>query len=144
MLMNSSDENTHASLNEDKPDLGPVTPEQSEALNALAKLVWFSAQDKGFKDQQVPVSELCSNLHGEVSELWEAYRSQSLNKDCDKSEKMRAAGIESLTCAEEELADIVIRALDTAAELKVDIGRAVRLKHAFNRTRARRHGGKLA
>lgn len=57
---------------------------------------------------------------------------------------MRAAGIDPLTCAEEELADVIIRALDTAGTLRIDIDRAVRIKHAYNETRPHRHGGKLA
>jgi NTP pyrophosphatase (non-canonical NTP hydrolase) len=116
----------------------------ASSLNKLAEVIWVNAKDKGFKDKKTPVSELCSNLHGEVSELWEAYRSKSLNKPCDKAEKMAAVGLTVLTCAEEELADIIIRALDSSAELKIDIGRAVAVKHAFNRTRPRRHGGKIA
>ena len=52
--------------------------------------------------------------------------------------------MEPLTCLEEELADIVIRAFDTAKALGVDIERAVSVKHAFNASRPYRHGGKVA
>lgn len=57
---------------------------------------------------------------------------------------MAAAGVPVLTCAEEELADIIIRAMDTAKRLGVNIGRAIAVKHAFNATRPHRHGGKAA
>ena len=115
-----------------------------EVLNSIAHAVHAMATEKGFHDAPVPVGNQCANLHGEVSELWEAYRESRLNVECDKGDKMREASVPVLTCAEEELADIVIRALDTAVELRVDIGRAVVAKMAFNATRSHRHGGKVA
>jgi NTP pyrophosphatase (non-canonical NTP hydrolase) len=53
-------------------------------------------------------------------------------------------GRRPLTCIEEELADIIIRTLDTAQAFGVDIDRAVTAKMAYNATRPHRHGGKLA
>lgn len=88
------------------------------------------------------IERTCNNLHDEVSELHTAWREGELRLVCDKAAKMRAAGIEPLTSLEEELADIVIRAFDTAEYLCVDLGRAIAAKHAFNETRPRRHGGK--
>jgi NTP pyrophosphatase (non-canonical NTP hydrolase) len=102
------------------------------------------AKSKGWHDEPVSLATHLVNINGEVSECWEAYRCGRLNDPCDKAEKMVAAGIEPLTCLEEELADIVIRALDCAAEFKVDIGKAVAAKSAFNETRSVRHGGKVA
>jgi hypothetical protein len=58
--------------------------------------------------------------------------------ECDKATSDR------LTCAEEELADIIIRAMDTAVALGVDIGRAIEIKSRYNESRAYRHGGKAA
>lgn len=63
---------------------------------------------------------------------------------CDKADKMRALDCVPLTCIEEELADILIRTLDTAHAWRVDIDRAVAVKMAYNATRGHRHGGKLA
>ena len=63
---------------------------------------------------------------------------------CNKAEKMRALGLPELTCLEEELADIVIRCLDTAETFGVDLERAIEAKHAYNGSRPRKHGGKLA
>ncbi len=95
---------------------------------------------KGFKDESVPVSTMVANLHGEVSELWEAHRANKLTKPCDKADGMTKLGEVPLTCAEEELADILIRVLDTAHDLDIDIGRAVMVKDWYNQHRERMHG----
>ena len=118
----------------------------SAAFNEMSERVYQNAISKGFKDgiTKTPVAELIANIHGETSELWEAYRNSQLNSPCDKAEEMKAANVEPLTCAEEEIADIIIRALDTARDIGIDVGRAVLTKAAFNATRSTRHGGKLA
>jgi hypothetical protein len=89
-------------------------------------------------------SNCCMNIVGEVAEMFESYRSGTLNKECDKADKMRANNLPVLTAEQEEIADIVIRALDYAGRFNVDIARAVEGKHLFNRTRGHRHGGKKA
>ena len=43
-----------------------------------------------------------------------------------------------------ELADVVIRCLDLAGALGIDLDEAVRIKMEFNRHRKHRHGGRLA
>lgn len=88
------------------------------------------------------IERMCNNLHDEISELHEAWREGRLRQPCDKAKKMERAGTNILTCLEEELADIVIRVLDNAVHLNIDIEGAIRDKHAFNRTRPNRHGGK--
>lgn len=114
-------------------------------LNELRDLCIQEAKDKGWHTElNVNVAAFIANLHGEVSELWEAWRKGALDKPCDKAEKMVSHGLEPLTNAEEEIADIIIRVLDTAAVMKVDVERAVLGKLLFNRTRPHRNGGKLA
>ena len=49
-------------------------------------------------------------------------------------------GLDPLSCAEEELADIVIRVLDVSRRLGIDIMRAIAVKHTYNVTRPFRHG----
>lgn len=108
-------------------------------LNELAEHVYHIAAAHGFHendDSPGRVAEFIANLHGEVSELWEAHRKHKLSEKCDKPI--------DLTCAEEELADIVIRALDTAHTWGLDIELAVRVKSAYNETRPYKHGGKAA
>jgi NTP pyrophosphatase (non-canonical NTP hydrolase) len=119
---------------------------EQQIFSDVAREVYTLAWEKGFhpeysarlNGESVTLDRMavfCANLHGEVSELWEAARKGSLGKQCDKAC--------NLTCAEEELADIVIRALDTAYALGIDIGRAIHLKNEYNKTRPHMHG-KLA
>ena len=114
----------------------------TEALNDLSEIVYKNATNKGFHDSDHSRSAVdnyaiwTANIHGETSELWEAARKGQLLKPCDKDV--------DLTCEEEELADIIIRALDTARARNINIGRAVIAKHEYNTTRSHKHGGKLA
>lgn len=119
-----------------------ITDGEREALSAVASKVFAIAKEHGFHDSDKVgymdldrVAKFCANLHGEVSELWEAARKGHLTEKCDKPV--------GLTCAEEELADIVIRAFDTAHTLGVDIGRSILLKSWYNESREHMHG-KLA
>ena len=109
-------------------------------INDIAAHVYQTSSNSGFHENDEAnasrFAEFVANLHGEASELWEAYRKGNLNKQCYKDV--------TLTCAEEELADIIIRALDTAVTLKIDIGRAIAVKDQYNQTRAYKHGGKVA
>lgn len=135
------------------------TPDQLEILNRLRDAVSANAKAKGFKDPppgiprevwQSPQLDVIraavysANLHGEQSEMWEAARKGKLHAPCDKAQGMIDKGLPSLTCAEEELADIIIRCLDNAAEFNVDIAKAVAVKMAYNSGRAYKHGDKLA
>jgi hypothetical protein len=136
------------------------TPKDLAVLNSLRDAIAETAKEKGFRDklQEGLTKEQCAgpigrlieaavfvaNMHGEVSEFWEAFRAGKLDAPCDKAEKMKALGLPPLTCASEEIADSIIRALDSAAEFGVDVAEAVATKIAYNSTRAFLHGGKLA
>lgn len=114
----------------------------SATLSQFAVEVEANAVAKGFRpmgrcDDREAVAVFVANEHSEVSELWEAYRAGKLHEPCDKP------GL-GLTCAEEELADIVIRAMDTSRALGVDLGLAVVAKHRYNLSRPHLHGGKKA
>ena len=109
-------------------------------INIVSKHLHRVAKSKGWHDGELNrdlfISNQVANIHGEVSELWEAFRAGKLDEECDKNI--------GLTCLEEELADIIIRACDTAWRLGVNIGYAVVRKSAYNETRPHRHGGKKA
>lgn len=118
---------------------------QYTSLNALRDLCMEEAKAKGWHSNATPdIGAFCSNLHGEVSELWEQYRNETLNSLCNKSDKMEENGIDPLTGAEEELADVLIRTLDFFSALNIDVGKAINSKLLYNRTRPHRHGNKIA
>lgn len=128
----------------------PTLPRLAFNLNQFAKYCYSESKACGFhKDEEQgekdskDLSKYLMNLHGEISELWEAYRNNKLNELCDKSEKMKDNEIVPLTCFEEELADIIIRCGDLAAAFGIDLEKSVSNKIKFNRTRDYRNGGKL-
>ena len=97
----------------------------TEQLNKLATDIHDLAKSKGWHSFEETDEEFVgragNNLHAEISELWEAHRAGTLSILCDKADKMRDAGIEPLTCAEEEVADIVIRELDSCRRVGVKV-----------------------
>lgn len=109
-------------------------------FNEFAKKIYDFNVGMGWHSSAPDLAKYLMNLHSEISELWEAWRENKLKTPCDKAARMS----EPLTCIEEEIADILIRTLDTAHAFEVDIDRAVRIKMAFNATRGHRYGGKLA
>ena len=115
-------------------------------LNQLAHLIHRDAIEKGFYEGQPTVDELmptiCNNLHDEVSELHESWRRNKLFQLCDKKDEMLELNLHPLNYAAEELADIIIRALDDAAFLGIDIASAVEIKMRFNKKRPYKNGGK--
>lgn len=121
-----------------------------KTIDEWADAVYELACEKGWHstDKDKPIREMIAvyliNIHGEVSEAWEAYRAGKLLMPCDKADKMAEMGIDPLNCLEEELADIVIRVFDTAKALGIDIEKAINSKHLYNKSRSHRHGGKLA
>ncbi len=118
-------------------------------LNELAQKVHRTASSKGWWDEQVIQSEQCphiipkpigdqfTNFHAEISEAWEEYRNgKGMNEVYYVNNKPEGVPI--------ELADLVIRVLDTCAAYNIDLESAIALKMEYNNTRPFRHGGKLA
>lgn len=130
----------------DNPNHARYLELRGSSIEKLSAVVHELARSKGFYDQEEScdryVERACNNLHDEVSELHTAWRERNLHNPCDKSDKMLDMGFHPLTFLEEELADIVIRAMDNAHHLGVDLGRAVIIKHLYNETRSYRHGNK--
>lgn len=126
----------------------PICQDQINALNSLKFLIHSDMIRMGWHDDTMDdltfIKTTVSNIHGEVSELWEAARKHLLREPCDKADKMEALGLPALTCEEEELADIIIRCFDTAGRRGIDIGRAIAIKQEFNMARGYRYGGKAA
>jgi NTP pyrophosphatase (non-canonical NTP hydrolase) len=102
-------------------------------LRGVAQRAYENSAAKGFwnEGQQRNKSEMIALMHSELSELLEANRlhGQPL------SEKIPA-----YTKAEEELADLVIRALDYAHGWQLRLGEAILAKMDYNTTRPQGHG----
>ena len=91
----------------------------------LQQEIHENAVKHGWWETEVPVPEVLCLIHSEVSEALEAYRSHDTEN------------------FKEELADIVIRVLDAAEGYGINLQDEILKKHAFNKTRPYKHGGKL-
>lgn len=109
-------------------------------LNDLARQCHEMAVSKGWYDTERSFPELIALMHSELSEALEDYRSYGWEND----EGPKWHDGEKPVGADVELADCIIRILDTCAYYGLDIQGALDAKMAYNATRPYRHGNKLA
>ena len=96
-----------------------------------------TAQEKGWWDRPRMIPEQIALMHSELSEALEEYRNGHLPDVIRRREsdgKPEGFGI--------ELADCIIRILDTAAYYGVDMQHMITVKLEFNKSRPFRHGRK--
>jgi NTP pyrophosphatase (non-canonical NTP hydrolase) len=106
-----------------------------DRLNEMRDIIHQWAKDKGWWDKPRNKFELIALMHSELSEAVEYLRKKEHPAMDDK--------VPELTGEAAEMADTIIRILDYCGAYGIDIGNAIRLKHAFNQSRPYRHG-KLA
>ena len=109
------------------PDVRFVTTNLGQIINQMA-------HEKGFYTPGVErnFGEIIALIHSELSEALEGYRHGNPKSD----------HIPEFSAIEEELADAVIRILDTAFEMKLRLAEAIIAKIEFNATRPYKHGKK--
>jgi NTP pyrophosphatase (non-canonical NTP hydrolase) len=101
-------------------------------LTEIQSKVHKVARDKGWYDEERSMGEIIALCHSELSEALEADREGN-----PKSDK-----IPNYSELEEELADTIIRILDTAEHNNLDLEGAIKAKTEYNSNRDYRHGGK--
>jgi hypothetical protein len=123
-------------------------------LNEWAKEVNTNAVEHGWYDTERSFPEVIALMHSELSEALEEYRNGNPAVyyncdghvcdllDCDECETRleRTDKPEGIAI---ELADCIIRILDTCHHMGFNIEEAVRIKHEYNKTRPYRHNGKV-
>jgi NTP pyrophosphatase (non-canonical NTP hydrolase) len=103
-----------------------------KAFNDLAAEIHSTAREKGWWDNERNVGEVIALMHSELSEALEAARKG--NPPDDKVPEF--GGIET------ELADTIVRIMDAAHGFGWKVAEALAAKIEYNKTRARKHGGK--
>lgn len=98
------------------------------------------AKEKGWWETERNIPEVLCLIHSEISEALEEYRTE---KNITATDYILQDNGKPVGFAV-ELADAIIRILDLAESLNIDIEHIIALKHDYNKTRNYRHGGKNA
>ena len=110
-------------------------------INQIAVMVHENAKVHGFHPQEehinIFLANQINNLHGEVSELWDAFRADKFGEPTDKH--IMFCG-HFMTNAEEEYADVIIRCLDQMERLGLNPEACILAKHEYNTKRPYKHG----
>jgi NTP pyrophosphatase (non-canonical NTP hydrolase) len=104
-------------------------------LNELGRLSNENAHAHGWYDEPNPIPQQIALMHSELSEALECYRDGHMAVTV--TEKGKPMGFPT------ELADVIIRVVDTACEMGIDLDEVVRQKMAYNKTRPFKHARKV-
>lgn len=104
------------------------------SLRSLAKSAHSTAKEKGWWDNERSIPEQIVLMHSELSEAVEELRKPNARPFYLKDDKPEGWGV--------ELADCVIRIMDTCEQYNVDLQGLIEMKMKYNESRSHRHGGK--
>ncbi len=103
-----------------------------------------NAVQHGWWENERSFGELMALIHSEVSEALEEYRNGKQPTEIyfkpgrvSDTQSLKPEGIPI------ELADVVIRIMDLCGRYGIDLEAAIEQKHAYNKTRPYKHGGKV-
>lgn len=110
----------------------------SEFFNSASRMVHQNALDHGWHEKPRTPGDLIALMHAELSEALEEIRDHPEPTHVyvrESDGKPEGFGV--------EIADVIIRAMDTAELMGIDLGGLIVEKMIFNKSRPYRHGGKL-
>ncbi|HWO94068.1 MAG TPA: hypothetical protein VNL92_04830 [Dehalococcoidia bacterium] len=107
-------------------------------LAAFQRDVHETARGRGWWDEERSPLEAIALIHAELSEAVEEYRASHGSISATRIENGKEEGFGV------EMADAIIRILDLAEHLGIDLESILLRKAAYNKTRPYRHGGKRA
>lgn len=132
-------------------------------LTALAKAIHANAVDHGWWDEERSFGDIIALCHSELSEALEEYRANrpmvwyACNEAGSSTGPCSHAEFECLNYGKEaeckyrgtkpegiavEMIDCIIRILDWCGRYDIDVDAILAQKHAYNKTRPYKHGGK--
>jgi NTP pyrophosphatase (non-canonical NTP hydrolase) len=103
-----------------------------DSFREVSRGVHWNAIKHGWWEGERSTGELIALCHSELSEALEAFRN---GNPADSY-------INKFSAVEAELADTVIRIMDMAVALNLDVAGAIIAKHEYNIGRPYKHGGK--
>lgn len=120
-------------------------------LDLMQQLVKEINEANGWFDKDRTFGDEMALLHSEVSECFEAYRKQNIDdmtkQLCNHTTSLGHHSVPEHICKPEgvgsELADILIRLLDTCGRYNIDLEDEFNRKLRYNATRGYRHGNRL-
>ena len=128
-------------------------------INEMIQEIHENAVNHGWWEEDRAFGELIALCHSELSEALEEYRNGKSMVYCEPctntgrpfkehSDKRCMECLKACpTCKPEgmavELADCVIRIMDMCGRYNIDLESVILQKHAYNKTRPYKHGGKV-